>query len=105
MLLLILYFYIHSSFINFLCRIGVVHKLIPGLEKHRNAELAERKEKRKKQHGSEKENEKDNKEEKERSNTTDGKYAPIYFSTLIYTCTYTTVVLGVTQNATNMKLL
>jgi len=46
----------------------VVHKLIPGLEKHRNAELAERKEKRKKQHGSEKENEKDNKEEKERSN-------------------------------------
>ncbi|KYN41565.1 E3 ubiquitin-protein ligase HUWE1, partial [Trachymyrmex septentrionalis] len=53
------------------CCVGVVHKLIPGLEKHRNAELAERKEKRKKQHGSEKENEKDNKEEKERSNTTD----------------------------------
>lgn len=53
--------------------IGVVHKLIPGLEKHRNAELAERKEKRKKQHGSEKENEKDNKEEKERSNTAERK--------------------------------
>lgn len=50
------------------CCVGVVHKLIPGLEKHRNAELAERKEKRKKQHGSEKEGEKDNKEEKERSN-------------------------------------
>ncbi|XP_029672475.1 E3 ubiquitin-protein ligase HUWE1 isoform X6 [Formica exsecta] len=50
------------------CCVGVVHKLIPGLEKHRNAELAERKEKRKKQHGSEKENDKDNKEEKERLN-------------------------------------
>ncbi|XP_024868314.1 E3 ubiquitin-protein ligase HUWE1 isoform X2 [Temnothorax curvispinosus] len=50
------------------CCVGVVHKLIPGLEKHRNAELAERKEKRKKQHGSEKESEKDSKEEKERSN-------------------------------------
>ncbi|XP_011333015.1 E3 ubiquitin-protein ligase HUWE1 isoform X1 [Ooceraea biroi] len=50
------------------CCVGVVHKLIPGLEKHRNAELAERKEKRKKQHGPEKESEKDNKEEKERSN-------------------------------------
>ncbi|XP_036141020.1 E3 ubiquitin-protein ligase HUWE1 isoform X8 [Monomorium pharaonis] len=53
------------------CCVGVVHKLIPGLEKYRNAELAERKEKRKKQHGSEKENEKDNKEEKERSNNTE----------------------------------
>lgn len=53
---------------------GVVHKLIPGLEKHRNAELAERKEKRKKQHGSEKENEKDGKDEKERLNTTECMY-------------------------------
>ncbi|XP_014203791.1 E3 ubiquitin-protein ligase HUWE1 isoform X2 [Copidosoma floridanum] len=31
------------------CCVGVVYKLIPGLEKHRNAELAERKEKLKKQ--------------------------------------------------------
>ncbi|XP_011638354.1 E3 ubiquitin-protein ligase HUWE1 isoform X5 [Pogonomyrmex barbatus] len=57
------------------CCVGIVYKLIPGLEKHRNAELAERKEKRKKQHGSEKESEKesekDNKEEKERSNNTE----------------------------------
>lgn len=52
---------------------GVVHKLIPELEKHRNAELAERKEKRKKQHGSEKEAEKDNKEEKERTNNAECK--------------------------------
>ena len=48
------------------CCVGVVHKLIPGLEKRRNAELAERKEKRKKQHGSEtKEGEKEAKEAKE----------------------------------------
>ncbi|XP_066587993.1 E3 ubiquitin-protein ligase HUWE1 isoform X2 [Prorops nasuta] len=50
------------------CCVGVVHKLIPGLEKHRNAELAERKEKRKKQHGTEKDNEKESKEERERTN-------------------------------------
>lgn len=62
-------------------RKGVVHKLIPGLEKHRNAELAERKEKRKKQHGSEKENEKDSKDDKERLNTTECKYT-------LYMCTY-----------------
>lgn len=63
-----------------MCRKGVVHKLIPGLEKHRNAELAERKEKRKKQHGSEKEGgEKDNKEEKERSNNAECKYTTIHF--------------------------
>lgn len=47
------------------CCVGVVHKLIPGLEKRRNAELADRKEKRKKQHGTEKEGEKDPKEAKE----------------------------------------
>lgn len=50
-----------------------MHKLIPGLEKHRNAELAERKEKRKKQHGG-KENDKDNKEEKEHLNNAECKY-------------------------------
>lgn len=65
-----------------MCRKAVVHKLIPGLEKHRNAELAERKEKRKKQHGSEKESEKDNKEEKERSNNTECKYTSIF--SLVY---------------------
>lgn len=66
----------------------MVHKLIPGLEKHRNAELAERKEKRKKQHGSEKENEKDNKEEKERSNNAECKYTVIviYFYTQRIEC-------------------
>lgn len=42
---------------------GVVYKLIPGLEKCRNAELAERKEKHKKQQAAEKEAEK-NKEAK-----------------------------------------
>lgn len=42
---------------------GVVYKLIPGLEKYRNAELAERKEKHKKQQAAEKEAEK-NKEAK-----------------------------------------
>ncbi|XP_043493606.1 E3 ubiquitin-protein ligase HUWE1 [Polistes fuscatus] len=51
------------------CCVGVVHKMIPSLEKHRNAELAERKEKRKKQHGSERENERDGKEEKESPKT------------------------------------
>ncbi|XP_020278772.1 E3 ubiquitin-protein ligase HUWE1 isoform X2 [Pseudomyrmex gracilis] len=55
------------------CCVCVVHKLIPELEKHRNAELAERKEKRKKQHGSEKEAEKDNKEEKERTNNAESE--------------------------------
>ncbi|XP_015191132.1 PREDICTED: E3 ubiquitin-protein ligase HUWE1 isoform X3 [Polistes dominula] len=53
------------------CCVGVVHKMIPSLEKHRNAELAERKEKRKKQHGSEKENERDGKEEKESAKNTE----------------------------------
>lgn len=78
----VLCIFIHSTIllINFLRRKGVVHKLIPGLEKHRNAELAERKEKRKKQHGSEKENEKDNKEEKERSNNAECKFVLVYFS-------------------------
>lgn len=42
---------------------GVVYKLIPGLEKYRNTELAERKEKHKKQQAAEKEAEK-NKEAK-----------------------------------------
>ncbi|XP_034939530.1 E3 ubiquitin-protein ligase HUWE1 isoform X2 [Chelonus insularis] len=46
------------------CCVGVVHKLIPGLEKQRNAELAERKDKRKKQHA-EKDSEKDAKDSKE----------------------------------------
>jgi len=68
--------------------LGVAHKLIPGLEKHRNAELAERKEKRKKQHGSEKENEKDNKEEKERSNNTECKYYIRYIFSYIYIFIY-----------------
>jgi len=40
----------NTSLLTYFSRKGVVHKLIPGLEKHRNAELAERKEKRKKQH-------------------------------------------------------
>ncbi|XP_012277229.1 E3 ubiquitin-protein ligase HUWE1 isoform X2 [Orussus abietinus] len=53
------------------CCVSVVHKLIPGLEKHRNAELAERKEKRKKQHGTEKESDKDTKETKEHTNGTE----------------------------------
>ncbi|XP_011497625.1 PREDICTED: E3 ubiquitin-protein ligase HUWE1 [Ceratosolen solmsi marchali] len=45
------------------CCVGVVYKLIPVLEKHRNAELAERKEKHKKQQAAEKEADK-NKEAK-----------------------------------------
>lgn len=65
-------------------RTGVVHKLIPGLEKYRNAELAERKEKRKKQHGSEKENEKENKDEKERSSNPECKYIVTTFTLLLY---------------------
>ncbi|XP_015599094.1 E3 ubiquitin-protein ligase HUWE1 isoform X3 [Cephus cinctus] len=55
------------------CVAGVVQKLIPGLEKYRNAELAERKEKRKKQHGTEKEPEKDNKEVKEQTSKTESE--------------------------------
>lgn len=47
------------------CCVGVVHKLIPGLEKQRNAELAERKDKRKKQQNTEKDSEKDTKDTKE----------------------------------------
>lgn len=76
----VLCIFIHSTILLIYLsrRKGVVHKLIPGLEKHRNAELAERKEKRKKQHGSEKENEKDNKEEKERSNNAECKYISPY---------------------------
>lgn len=52
----------------------MVYKLIPGLEKHRNAELAERKEKHKKQQAAEKEAEK-NKEIKgsTSANATEGK--------------------------------
>ncbi|XP_076681578.1 HECT, UBA and WWE domain containing E3 ubiquitin protein ligase 1 isoform X3 [Andrena cerasifolii] len=53
------------------CCVGVVHKLIPGLEKRRNVELAERKERRKKQHTSEKKGEKDGKEEKDHLNNTE----------------------------------
>ncbi|XP_057320129.1 E3 ubiquitin-protein ligase HUWE1-like isoform X1 [Microplitis mediator] len=51
------------------CCVGVVHKLIPGLEKQRNAELAERKDKRKKQQNTEKDSEKDTKDTKETSKT------------------------------------
>ncbi|XP_063994967.1 E3 ubiquitin-protein ligase HUWE1 isoform X2 [Diachasmimorpha longicaudata] len=43
------------------CCVGVVHKLVAGLEKYRNAELAERKDKRKKQHP-EKDTDKETKE-------------------------------------------
>ncbi|XP_029040981.2 LOW QUALITY PROTEIN: E3 ubiquitin-protein ligase HUWE1 [Osmia bicornis bicornis] len=53
------------------CCMGVVYKLIPGLEKYRNAELAERRERRKKQHASEKKNEKDGKEGKDHLNNTE----------------------------------
>ncbi|CAK9823562.1 E3 ubiquitin-protein ligase HUWE1, partial [Anthophora retusa] len=53
------------------CCVGVVHKLIPGLEKHKNAELAERRERRKKQHASEKKGEKDNKDGKDHLNNTE----------------------------------
>ncbi|KAG7210750.1 hypothetical protein KM043_012246 [Ampulex compressa] len=59
------------------CCVGVVHKLIPGLEKHRNAELAERKEKRKKQHGAEKEGEKDTNEEKDRTNNAESSSSSV----------------------------
>lgn len=83
-----MYIFIYNTILltYFSHRKGVVHKLIPGLEKHRNAELAERKEKRKKQHGSEKESEKDNKEEKERSNNAECKYALVYFP--LYTASH-----------------
>ena len=50
---------------------GVVHKLIPALEKHRNAELAERKEKHKKQQAAEKEAAEKNKESKSSTSTND----------------------------------
>ncbi|XP_058791372.1 E3 ubiquitin-protein ligase HUWE1 isoform X2 [Phymastichus coffea] len=50
------------------CCVGIVYKLIPGLEKYRNAELAERKEKHKKQQVAEKEAEK-NKETKGSTST------------------------------------
>ncbi|KZC13383.1 E3 ubiquitin-protein ligase HUWE1 [Dufourea novaeangliae] len=53
------------------CCAGVVFKLIPNLVKHRDAELAERKERRKKQHSSEKKGEKDGKEEKDHLNNTE----------------------------------
>ncbi|KAL7301215.1 hypothetical protein TKK_0006181 [Trichogramma kaykai] len=43
------------------CCVGVVYKLIPGLEKNRNIELAERKEKSKKLQGTDKDTEKDKK--------------------------------------------
>lgn len=48
--------------------------MIPSLEKHRNAELAERKEKRKKQHGSERESERDGKEEKDSTKNVECKF-------------------------------
>ncbi|KAG8038907.1 hypothetical protein G9C98_003214 [Cotesia typhae] len=51
------------------CCVGVVHKLIPKLEKQRNAELAERKDKRKKQQNTEKDTEKDSKDAKDSSKT------------------------------------
>ncbi|KAK0081548.1 hypothetical protein PV325_011960 [Microctonus aethiopoides] len=47
------------------CCVGVVHKLIPELENQRNAELAERKDKRKKQQITDKEIDKDIKDIKE----------------------------------------
>lgn len=52
------------------CCVGVVYKLIPGLEKYRNIELNERKEKRKKQQqqGVEVKVEKTDKEDKDRTN-------------------------------------
>ncbi|KAJ8683247.1 hypothetical protein QAD02_019039 [Eretmocerus hayati] len=50
------------------CCVGVVAKLIPGLEKYRNVELAERREKHKKQQAAEKEAEK-NKETKGSTST------------------------------------
>ncbi|KAG6803233.1 E3 ubiquitin-protein ligase HUWE1 isoform X1 [Apis mellifera caucasica] len=53
------------------CCVGVVHKLIPGLEKRRNAELGERRERRKMQYASEKKNEKDNKDGKDHLNNTE----------------------------------
>ncbi|XP_043484818.1 E3 ubiquitin-protein ligase HUWE1 isoform X4 [Leptopilina heterotoma] len=52
------------------CCVGVVYKLIPDLEKHRNAELAERKEKRKKQQAADKEAEKE-KEDKDKPTSTE----------------------------------
>lgn len=50
---------------------GVVHKLIPGLEKRRNAELGERRERRKMQYTSEKKGEKDSKDGKDHLNNTE----------------------------------
>ncbi|XP_033329504.2 HECT, UBA and WWE domain containing E3 ubiquitin protein ligase 1 isoform X3 [Megalopta genalis] len=53
------------------CCDGVVFKLIPNLTKHREDEIAERKERRKKQHNSEKKGEKDGKDEKDNLNNTE----------------------------------
>lgn len=57
--------------INCNCLTGVVYKLIPELEKRRNAELGERRERRKMQYASEKKNEKDNKDGKDHLNNTE----------------------------------
>ncbi|XP_046484252.1 E3 ubiquitin-protein ligase HUWE1 isoform X1 [Neodiprion pinetum] len=57
------------------CCVGVVQKLIPGLEKYRNIELAERKEKRKKHNTGDKESEKEEKSEKEQPSNTESEGA------------------------------
>lgn len=50
-----------------------MQKLIPGLEKHRSIEMAERKEKRKKHNAGDKEPEKDEKSEKEQPSSVEGE--------------------------------